>query len=807
MHLSTPNTPPNPMAPQHLFFIIIITITFLIITPFHTHSQPLYTFQSLLTTYHARGKTNYCPSSITSSIAINLPTPPNSSLTLVCYNNTITQLHISANYSISNSNSDSNSNVFPTKVFFDTISSSFPNLKVLTLVSLGLSGPLPSNIFVNSLSSLEILNISSNRFVGNIPYELSNLKNIQTLVFDHNNFIGSIPDWLSTLSSLTVLSLKNNSLNGYLPFSLSHLASLRVLDLSFNRLSGESPVDFKNLTNLQVLNLENNYFGPSFPVLHNRLLVLSLRNNKFTNGIQGYDLRSFYQLRNLDLSANEFNGPFPDFVFSLPSLSFLNISGNKFTGKLDKNVSCSNELMFADISLNRFTGQLPSCMQKLEKGVLYKWNCFTSNVDKKEQYNVSFCHNEALAVMINPPMGNEDNKSSNKAKVVVASSVVGGVVVGGFAVFGVVLVVIRSEFFGGGCAAAPQIRVFFEKVSPAYTIKMLTDARYISQTMKLGSVGIPAYRTYVLGELTEATNNFHSSTRVGNSSHGQLYRGQLGDGTMVAIRNLKVRKKCNVQSLTRQIELISKLRHPNLVNPIGHCFDRQQDDSAIIRGLFLVFEFVPNGTLRASIAGQKLSWAQRLAAAIGISKGIQFLSTRITQRIFPNNLKITDVLLDQNFHVKISGYNISLLEETKAAGHSVTRSSETLSQRFDIEDNDHDHVYDFGVIMLELILGRAINCINNITIAKDMLQVSLVADEIARRSIVDPLVCKECCDESLKTLIELCVRCLSNDRPSIDDVLWNLEFIAQTHTSSVEESSSNQISTDDKIVCIAEEVE
>ncbi|GJV38929.1 probable inactive leucine-rich repeat receptor-like protein kinase, partial [Tanacetum coccineum] len=106
---------------------------------------------------------------------------------------------------------------------------------------------------------------------------------------------------------------------------------------------------------------------------------------------------------------------------------------------------------------------------------------------------------------------------------------------------------------------------------------------------------------------------------------------------------------------------------------------------------------------------------------------------------------------------------------------------------FDIEDNDHDHVYDLGVTMLELILGRA-------------LQVSLVADEVARRSIVDSLVCKECCDESLKTLIELCVKCLSNDRPSIDGVLWNLEFIAQTPMSSVEESNSNQIPTDDKVV-------
>ncbi|KAM0007998.1 putative protein kinase RLK-Pelle-LRR-VI-1 family [Helianthus debilis subsp. tardiflorus] len=319
--------------------------------------------------------------------------------------------------------------------------------------------------------------------------------------------------------------------------------------------------------------------------------------------------------------------------------------------------------------------------------------------------------------------------------------------------------------------------------------------------MKLGAVGILAYRTYVLGELIEATNNFHESNRMGSGSHGQLYKGQLSDGTMIAIRNFKMKKRCTIQSCTPQLELISKLRHPNLVNPVGHCFDRQPDESAIIRGVFLVFEFVPNGTLREFLtAGQKLSWAQRLAAAIGISKGIQFLSTHITQRIFPNNLKITDVLLDQSFKVKISGYNLPLQAESKVAGHSVSKSCETLSKRFEIEENDHDHVYDLGVIMLELILGRPINCINDTTIAKDMVQVSLVVDEIARRSIVDPSVCKECCDESLKTLMELCVRCLSNDRPSIDDVLWNLEFIAQANLSSIEESVSNQMST--SIDCI-----
>ncbi|KAK1407741.1 hypothetical protein QVD17_39367 [Tagetes erecta] len=759
----------------------------------HTQSQSLYTLQSILTTFNAQGTTNYCTTSITTSIAINLPTPPNSSLTLVCYNNTITQLHITGT-------NDNNQNVqtVETQSFFYTISSIFPSLKVLSLVSLPLNGPLPANVLANTFSSLEILNISSNHFFGNIPFELSYFKNLQTLVFDHNNFSGTVPDWLGSLPSLTVLTFKNNSLEGILPFSLSRLVSLHVLDLSFNRLTGDVPVDFKNLTNLQVLNLENNQFGPSFPVLHHRLLVLSLRNNRFSNGIQGYNLQSFYQLQKLDLSSNEFNGPFPDFLFSLPSISYLNISRNKFTGKLSVNVSCSDELVFVDISFNRFTGELPGCMRR--NGVLYEANCL-SNVVGNGQHNVSFCRNEALAVMIKPPVSGNDGTKSCNAKIVVASSVVGGVVVGGFALFGVVLLAVKKEYFGGGCAATPQIRVLLEKVSHAYTVKMLTDARYISETMKLGAVGILAYRTYVLGELSEATNNFHTSNRMGHGSNGQLYKGQLGDGTMIAIRNIKMKKRCTIQNCTRQIELISKLRHPNLVNPIGHCFDRHPDDSAIIRGVFLVFEFVPNGTLREYVtAGQKLSWTQRLAAAIGISKGVQFLNTQITQRIFRNNLKITDVLLDQSFKVKISGYNLPLLAEPKAAaGHSFTRSSETIGRRFDIEENDHDHVYDVGVIMLELILGRPMNCINDTTIAKDMLQVSLVADEVARKSIVDPSVCKECGDESLKTLIELCVRCLSNDRPSIDDVLWNLEFIAQAHASSTEDSISNEIST--SIVC------
>ena len=70
--------------------------------------------------------------------------------------------------------------------------------------------------------------------------------------------------------------------------------------------------------------------------------------------------------------------------------------------------------------------------------------------------------------------------------------------------------------------------------------------------------------------------------------------------------------------------------------------------------------FIPGGH-----AWQKLQWTHRIAAAIGVAKGIQFLHTGIVPGVYSNNLKITDVLLDQNLVAKISSYNLPLLAENR----------------------------------------------------------------------------------------------------------------------------------------------
>ncbi|XP_010266686.1 PREDICTED: probable inactive leucine-rich repeat receptor-like protein kinase At3g03770 isoform X2 [Nelumbo nucifera] len=709
---------------------------------------------------------------------------PSENLTIVCYEESITQVHI-----IGNKGTPSLPRNFSIDSFFVNLVK-LPSLKVLTLVSLGLWGPLPGKI--SRFPSLEILNISSNFFYGTIPQEVSSLRSLQTLILDDNMFTGPVPDWLGDLPVLSVLSLKSNSLSGPLPDSLGALETLRVLALSMNRLSGDVP-NLSSLINLQVLDLEDNLLGPQFPSLGSKLVTLILRKNRFSSAIPS-ELSSYYQLQKLDISFNRFVGPFAPSLLSLPSITYLNIEGNKFTGMLTENMSCNAQIEFVDFSSNLLSGSLPTCLlsDSNKRVVLYARNCLTTA--EQNQHPNSFCRNEALAVGILP----HKQQKSRSAKAILATSVIGGIA-GGIALAGLVFLVIR-RINTKKMMKKPTTRSITENASTGYTSKLLSDGRYISQTMKLGALGLPSYRTFSLEELEEATNNFDTSTFMGEGSHGQIYRGRLSDGSLVAVRCLKLKKRHSTQNFKHHIELISKLRHRHLVSALGHCFECYLDDSSVSR-IFLVFEFVTNGTLRAhlseGLAGQTLTWTQRIAAAIGIAKGIQFLHTGIVPGVFSNNLKITDILLDQNLVAKISSYNLPLLAENmgKVGGGVSSSVSKEYSIAGRIKHEDKIDVYEFGVILLEIVTGRPITSQHDVDALKDQIQISIASDDAAQRSIVDAENLKTCSDESLRTVIEICIRCLSKeliDRPSIEDVLWNLQFASQVQDAWRGESQSSE---------------
>ncbi|KAF8007483.1 hypothetical protein BT93_K1487 [Corymbia citriodora subsp. variegata] len=405
-----------------------------------------------------KGRTDFCN------------TEPNSSLTIVCYEESVTQLII-----IGENGASALPQNFSMDSFITTLVK-LPNLKVLTLVSLGLWGPLSGKIA--RLSSLEIFNVSSNFLYGALPDELSSLKSLQTLILDKNMFSGPLPDWTDKLLNLTVLSLRQNSFNGSLPDALSNLENLRVLSLSHNHFSDEVP-DLSSLRNLQVLDLEDNAFEGQFPKLDNRLVTLILSKNKFRSGIPS-ELSSYYQLEHLDISFNSFIGPFPRSLLVLPSIIYLNIAGNKLTGMLSENQSCNDGLTFVDLSSNLLTGSLPTCLSDSNKhNVSYAKNCLAA--EDQDQQPLSFCHNEALAVGIVPGQ----KKRKQAAKTVLALGIV-GVILGGILIVGLIFLAIRKAN-ARKANKSPPTRLITENASTAsgYTSKLLTDASEHSLSLSL----------------------------------------------------------------------------------------------------------------------------------------------------------------------------------------------------------------------------------------------------------------------------------------------------------------------------------
>ncbi|XP_011039078.1 PREDICTED: probable LRR receptor-like serine/threonine-protein kinase At1g34110 [Populus euphratica] len=91
------------------------------------------------------------------------------------------------------------------------------------------------------LRYMSAVDLSCNRFTGEIPTEWGNLSGIFALNLSQNNLTGLIPSSFSNLKQIESLDLSHNNLNGRIPAQLVELKSLAVFNVSYNNLSGRTP--------------------------------------------------------------------------------------------------------------------------------------------------------------------------------------------------------------------------------------------------------------------------------------------------------------------------------------------------------------------------------------------------------------------------------------------------------------------------------------------------------------------------------------------------------------------------------------
>ncbi|KAJ0433631.1 putative protein kinase RLK-Pelle-WAK-LRK10L-1 family [Helianthus annuus] len=300
-----------------------------------------------------------------------------------------------------------------------------------------------------------------------------------------------------------------------------------------------------------------------------------------------------------------------------------------------------------------------------------------------------------------------------------------------------------------------------------------------SPNLEEGSI-ICRVSVFSYSELQDATKSFISSHKLGDGGFGAVYYGKLQDGREVAVKRLYEHNYKRVQQFLNEVEILTRLRHPNLVVLYG-CTSWQSHE------LLLVYEYIPNGTVAEHLHGGQenpslLTWPMRMKIAIETASALAYLHA---SEIIHRDVKTDNILLDNTFCVKVADFGLSRLVPNNVT-HVSTAPQGTpgyvdpqYHQRYQLTDKSD--VYSFGVVLIELISSMVAVDLNR---SQDDICLANLALNMIKTSAIDQLidpVLESNSNPEIKNMItsvaELAFRCLQFDsvmRPTMNEVLHAL---------------------------------
>ncbi|KAK7274412.1 hypothetical protein RIF29_15498 [Crotalaria pallida] len=267
-------------------------------------------------------------------------------------------------------------------------------------------------------------------------------------------------------------------------------------------------------------------------------------------------------------------------------------------------------------------------------------------------------------------------------------------------------------------------------------------------------------------EIQEATSNFNPSLKIGEGGYGSIFKGILRH-TEVAIKVLHPDSRQGPSEFQQEVDVLSKIRHPNLITLIGAC----------PKSCILIYEYLPNGSLEDRLCCKDntppLSWQARIRIAAELCSALIFLHSSKPHSIVHGDLKPSNVLLDANLVSKLSDFGICrILSCCNSSSNSTTQflitepkgtfaymDPEFLASR---ELTTKSDVYAFGIILLRLLTrGSALGIANNVKYALDTGKLKSLLDPSAGDW---PFVQAEqltrlalwCCEMNRKSRPDLC---------------------------------------------------
>lgn len=372
------------------------------------------------------------------------------------------------------------------------------------------------------------------------------------------------------------------------------------------------------------------------------------------------------------------------------------------------------------------------------------------------------------------------NRQKRKLTFVVVGSVIGGIVS--------VLVLLGVILWGRKWRKAKSgesvdwVVPYTGKASFSMTTDKTADVSSVS-SLNLG-LKIP------FSEILHATNNFDAKLMIGEGGFGKVYQGTLRNGMKVAVKRSEPGHGQGFSEFQTEITVLSRIRHRHLVSLIGYCDERLE--------MILVYEFMEKGTLRdhlyrsngatqKSTPVSKLSWNQRLEICIGAARGLHYLHTGSDGGIIHRDVKSTNILVDEYYVAKVADFGLS-----KSGPPDQSHFSTDVKGSFGYLDPEYyrclqltekSDVYSFGVVLLEVLCARP--AIDSALTRREMnlAEWGLSWQKKGElEKIVDPFLAGKIDPSSLRKFGEVVEKCLAEtgaDRPTMRDVLWDLEYSLQ----------------------------
>ncbi|KAG5232603.1 receptor protein kinase [Salix suchowensis] len=594
-------------------------------------------------------------------------------------------------------------------------------------------------------TSLTTLTANDCQLYGSIPDVFLSLPSLQNLRLSYNNLTGVLPP---SFANSGIQNLWVNNQKFGLTGSVEVIGSMTQLSqvwLHMNRFTGPIP----DLTECKTI------------------FDLQLRDNQFT-GIVPASLVSLPNLVNVSLSNNKFQGPVPQFPPSVITvknegsnkycagpgvpcdalvMTLLEIAGgfgypSTLSDKWDGSDACGWPLITCDVgkknvvavnlAKQQFTGIISPSFAKLSslRSLYLNENNLTAETLDVSNNNLSgkipkFPSSVKLITKPgNPFLGTDvDTGSSSGGTISGPSSggssagnkILGGVIAGiivAVVIFIVVLSFVLYKYKKRHPKSGKELKwdggkAFFKNVvsggGNGYNVTIALDIQSnggdnSKNIFEGGNVAVP------IEFLRQVTDNFHEINIIGRGGFGVVYRGELHDGSKIAVKRMEstVMGNKGMGEFQAEIAVLTKVRHRHLVALLGYCINGNER--------LLVYEYMPEGTLGQHLFEchdyryTPLTWKQRITIALDVARGVEYLHGLAQQSFIHRDLKTSNILLGDDMRAKVADFGWLKMHQMGIIlwKHGWQAHLVILHLSMPVSGG----CFAFGVVLMEIITGR-----------------------------------------------------------------------------------------------------